>query len=140
MEHQAVKCVLLESFHDAHIQQHSSVERAVTCLLHHINGVLELLPLQEGVHVVDEGRQVTRTVPVRDDDGHLVPRRAVLRLVISSESELRVRALLLLQAGRVPVDLYPPLQGRGVRRARGSAVAVCVISAVAAAEAERVGG
>ena len=50
-------------------------------LLDDINGVVQLLPLQEGVQVVQEVEEVFLSAVMRDEDRYALPRCAVRGLV-----------------------------------------------------------
>lgn len=50
-------------------------------LLDDINGVVQLLPLQEGVQVVQEVEEVFLSAAMRDEDRYALPRCTVRRLV-----------------------------------------------------------
>ncbi len=41
--------------------------------MHNVNAVVDLLPLQKGVQMVEEGAEVGLAVPVGDHDGCVVP-------------------------------------------------------------------
>lgn len=65
----------------------SSVGRKSLCdetkpyLLDDINGIMELLPLQEGVQVVHQVEEVPLSAAVGDENRHALPRDAVWGLV-----------------------------------------------------------
>lgn len=61
-----------------------------------INPVLDLLPLEERVQVVEQDPEVLLPVSVGDDDGRAVSRLAVRRPVVTPAHHQRVFALYLL--------------------------------------------
>lgn len=69
----------------------------VSHLVNNVNPVLDLLPLEEGVQVVEQDPEVVLPAPVGDDDGRPVPRLAVWRPVAPPAHHQRVFALYLLQ-------------------------------------------
>jgi len=52
-------------------------------LLDDVDGVVQLLPLQKGVQVVQEVEEVSLSAAMRDEHRHALPRRAVRRLVLA---------------------------------------------------------
>lgn len=74
-------------------------------LLHNVDAVVNLLPLKKGVQVVEKGPQVVLPVPVRNNDGCVMPRSAVGWLVVTARRHQGVPAADLLQGqGRGQVD------------------------------------
>lgn len=65
--------------------------------MYDINPVLDLLPLEEGVQVVEQDPEVVLAVSVGDDNGCAVPRLAVRRPVMPPAHHQGVFALYLLQ-------------------------------------------
>ena len=68
-------------------------------LVHHVDAVVQLLALQEGVQVVEQVAQVRLAVAVRDDDGGAGTRLAGLGPVATAGLHCRVLGLDLLQGG-----------------------------------------
>ena len=68
-------------------------------LMHHVDAVVQLLALQEGVQVVEEVAQVRLAVAVRDDDGGAGSWLTGLGLVAPTGLHRRVLGLDLLQGG-----------------------------------------
>lgn len=66
-------------------------------LVNDVNAVLDLLPLEERVQVVEQDPEVVLPVPVGDDDGCPVPRLAVRRPVMPPAHHQRVFPPYLLQ-------------------------------------------
>lgn len=65
-------------------------------LVNDVNGVLDLLALEERVQVVEQDPEVVLPVSVGDDDGRAVPGLAVRRPVMPAAHHQRVLALYLL--------------------------------------------
>ena len=59
-------------------------EEVNTGLLYDEDAVVELLPLEERVHVLKEETEVFLPVAVRDDDGHFVVGPALARMVATT--------------------------------------------------------
>ena len=59
-------------------------EEVNTGLLYDEDAVVELLPLEERVHVLNEETEVFLPVAVRDDDGHFVVGPALARMVATT--------------------------------------------------------
>lgn len=53
-------------------------------LLYNIDAVVDLLSLEKGVQVVEKGSQVVLPVPVRNNNGCVMPRSAVGGLVLTT--------------------------------------------------------
>lgn len=68
-------------------------------LVNDVDAIIQLLPLQEGVEVLQEVEQVPLAVAVRDKDGHVLQGRA-LRRVVPALGYLRVLLLHFLQCNR----------------------------------------
>lgn len=69
-------------------------------LLDDINGVVELLPLQKGVQVVQEVEEVFLSAAMRDEDRHALPRCAVCGLILAfSHSFVVTLHILQFQRG-----------------------------------------
>ena len=75
-------------------------------LLYDVDAVVDLLPLQEGVQVVQQGPQVGLPVPVRDHDGRVVAGLAVRGAVVTPRGH----------QGVPPSDLLKRQRGRQVDR------------------------
>ena len=73
---------------------------APTRLFHYKNSVVQLLRLQEGVHVPQPDAQVGLPGPVGDDDGHPVAGRAVGGHEVAPGKQLRVFPLLFGDGNR----------------------------------------
>ena len=69
VENEAVVTPDLERLLETHVHEHGAVERPVAVLLHDVDGVVELLPLQKRVHVLQEQQQVFPATPKGDDEG-----------------------------------------------------------------------
>lgn len=67
-------------------------------LVNDINGVVQLLALEEGVQVVEQEFKVVLSVSVRDDDGCAVPGLTVRRPVASTPHHKWVFPLDLCQS------------------------------------------
>lgn len=84
-----------------------------------INPVLDLLPLEERVQVVEQDPEVVLPVSVRDDDGCAVPGLAVRRPVMSPAHHQRVFALYLLhREPRREGDVEGPIWKQKLARGR----------------------
>ncbi len=55
---------------EAHVHEQRSIELQALPRLHHKHRIVELLPRQKGVHVLDEQPQLRLAVAVRNDEGH----------------------------------------------------------------------
>lgn len=73
----------------------------LTNLLNDEDGVVDLLPLEEWVQVVEEDGEVTEAVSVGDDDGHTLVGSAGGRMVVAPWTQLRVLQRLMLQRGYI---------------------------------------
>lgn len=69
-------------------------------LLHNVDAVVDLLPLEKGVQVVEKGPQVVLPVPVWNNDGCVMLRSAVRGLVVTAWRHQGVPATDLLQGQR----------------------------------------
>lgn len=69
-------------------------------LLHNVDAVVDLLSLQEGVKVVQQGPQVVLPVPVWNNDGCVMPWLAVRWLVATTRQHQGVPATDFLQGQR----------------------------------------
>lgn len=78
---------------------------SLTHLLHHKDGVVNLLALQDGVEVVHEDRQVLLSVSIRDYNSNLMAGSAVRRLVVSPRFEFGVKRFLRLESRWEKVEL-----------------------------------
>lgn len=68
--------------------------------MYDVDAIVYLLPLQEGVQMVEECSQVALPVPVGDHDSCVVPRFTVRRTVMASWGDQRVLLFYLLQGKR----------------------------------------
>lgn len=75
-------------------------------LVDDVDAVVELLPLQDGVQVVEPVFEVLVTVAEGDDDGDLLQRHAVSGSEASTGLQVRVLLLHLLQIHR-GAELHP---------------------------------
>ena len=83
---------------------------ASTHLVDDVDAVVELLSLQERMHVVEEDLEVMFALSVRDDDGDVVPRAAVGRSPQSAGLQLLVAGGECLKGlGRLVVYRDPAL-------------------------------
>ena len=60
----------------------------ITGLLDDENAVVELLPLQERMHVLHKWRQVILPITIGNDDGHFVIGQTIRRLVATAGLQL----------------------------------------------------
>lgn len=75
-------------------------------LVDDVNAVVQLLPLQDGVQVVQPELQVLVSMAERDDERHFLQRLAVFGLEASARLHVGVLLLDLLQAHGV-AELHP---------------------------------
>lgn len=83
MQENTAPVLLFQHLTHSNIQQLRSVKGGVPRLVDDVNGVVELLSLQEGVQMVEEGAEVALPVSVRHHNGGVVPRLTVRRAVMS---------------------------------------------------------
>lgn len=55
-----------------------------THLMDDVDAILQLLPLQEGMKVLQQVHQVLLSVPVRDEDGNALQSLTLLRVILAS--------------------------------------------------------
>ena len=69
--------------------------RPESYLIDNVHPVVELLSLEEGVHVVEEDQELRHPVPEGDDDGHIVLRPTGVRPPLSPREDGGVGGLQL---------------------------------------------
>ncbi len=81
-------------------------------LLDDINGVVYLLPLQNGVQVVQEVEEVSLSAAMRDEDCYVLPRCAVWRLILAFSHSLVLILHVFQCQGGLKGQLHKSLYGR----------------------------
>lgn len=99
VKNETVEVPHVQRLHEADVHQHRPVKGAVAVLLDYEDGVVQLLPPQEGVHVLEEEEQVFAPAPERDYDGHLLRHPAELRLPVPARFQPGEGVLQLLDCG-----------------------------------------
>ena len=65
MENEAVKIVDFQSFSVSNIHERASVKRRARTLFHHENAVIQKLPLEDGMHVMEKNLQMFLTISAK---------------------------------------------------------------------------
>lgn len=84
MEYEAVPVLLLESFQIAHIQELGSIKLFTSSLVDDVDTIVQLLPLQKGVQVLQQIYQVLLSVPVGNEDSHPLHGLTFFRVIPAS--------------------------------------------------------
>lgn len=88
------------------------LRKSLSHLVDDVDAVVQLLPLEEGMQIVEQELEVVLSVPVGDDDGRAMPGLAVGRPVASSPYHQRVLPLHLSQSeSRREADVDRPACG-----------------------------
>jgi hypothetical protein len=84
VENETIEVATLEGLLEADVHQHSPVEGSVAVLLDDEDGVVQLLPPEERMHVLEEEQQVLAPTPERHNQGDALQHPAVVGDPVSS--------------------------------------------------------
>ena len=97
MKDETVEWIQLHCFDEADVEERRAIELFVAVLIDNEDGVIELLPFEEGVDIVEEQFQVQVTVSEADDDRQTLLRSAMFGKPVSAGLET-VIVMILNQA------------------------------------------
>ena len=90
VEYEAIPGKVLQRLHKSDIDEFAPVKPLAVSLSDDVDPVVQVLPLEEGVDVVEEDQELARPVPEGNDERHAVPGPAGLRSPLPAPLHPRV--------------------------------------------------